>query len=81
MTGFGGRSFEFVGEPGNIYSILSEKFHKVLLQSLAPRLHLHRMIRVTDISKKTPKSASFWQAMQHVGCSASGVAHGSYIPS
>ena len=30
MTGFGGRSFEFIGQPGNTYSLISEKVHKVL---------------------------------------------------
>ncbi len=29
MTGFGGRAFEFVGRPGTMYSLLSDKFHKV----------------------------------------------------
>ena len=29
MTGFGGRAFEFLGQPGSVYSLLSEKFHKV----------------------------------------------------
>ena len=29
MTGFGGRAFEFLGQPGKIYSLLSEKYHQV----------------------------------------------------
>ena len=29
MTGFGGRAFEFLGQPGSVYSLLSEKSHKV----------------------------------------------------
>jgi hypothetical protein len=29
MTGFGGRAFEFMGQPNKVYSLLSEKFHKV----------------------------------------------------
>ncbi len=29
MTGFGGRAFEFLGQPNKVYSLLSEKFHKV----------------------------------------------------
>ncbi|CAK0783230.1 hypothetical protein CVIRNUC_006429 [Coccomyxa viridis] len=29
MTGFGGRAFEFLGQPGKIYSLLSEKHHQV----------------------------------------------------
>ena len=29
MTGFGGRAFEFLGQPSKIYSLLSEKFHQV----------------------------------------------------
>ena len=36
MTGFGGRSFEFIGQPDNIYSIISEKFHKVVLLPYGP---------------------------------------------
>ena len=31
MTGFGGRSFEFIGQPDTTYSLVSEKFHKVPL--------------------------------------------------
>ena len=29
MTGLGGRAFEFLGQPNKVYSLLSEKFHKV----------------------------------------------------
>lgn len=29
MTGFGNRSFEFIGVPNTIYSLISEKSHKV----------------------------------------------------
>ena len=29
MTGFAGRSFEFIGRAGGIYSLISEKYHKV----------------------------------------------------
>ena len=29
MTGFGGRAFEFMGQANKVYSLLSEKFHKV----------------------------------------------------
>ena len=29
MTGFGGRAFEFLGQPNKIYSLLSEKSHQV----------------------------------------------------
>ena len=29
MTGFGNRSFEFIGVPNTIYSLISEKLHKV----------------------------------------------------
>ena len=29
MTGFDGRSFEIIGQAGTIYSLISEKHHKV----------------------------------------------------
>ena len=38
MTGFGGRAFEFLGQPGSVYSLVSEKFHKVS----SPTLHAQR---------------------------------------
>ena len=38
MTGFGGRAFEFMGQPNKVYSLLSENFHKV---GAHPSYHLH----------------------------------------
>ena len=34
MTGFDGRSFEIIGQAGTIYSLISEKHHKVFVFSL-----------------------------------------------
>ena len=47
MTGFGGRSFEFIGQPNTIYSLISEKFHKVLLPlpAIASSIRLRRSER------------------------------------
>ena len=39
MTGFGGRSFEFMGQPGNTYSLISEKVHKVVHLTRSVLLH------------------------------------------
>ena len=44
MTGFGGRSFEFMGQPGNTYSLISEKVHKVV--------HLTRSVLLHPVSSK-----------------------------
>ena len=38
MTGFDGRSFEILGQAGSIYSLISEKHHKVLTTLLLIKL-------------------------------------------
>ena len=38
MTGFDGRSFEIIGQAGTIYSLISEKHHKVLTILLLMKL-------------------------------------------
>ena len=49
MTGFGGRSFEFMGQPGNTYSLISEKVHKVVHLTRSVLLHPCRP-SATDMS-------------------------------
>ena len=39
MTGFGGRAFEFLGQPGKIYSLLSERYHQVGLPGNTLQIH------------------------------------------
>ena len=50
MTGFDARAFEFMGEPGLHYNLLSEQRHQVIHPCLhpSPALCLHRALQPAD---------------------------------
>lgn len=49
MTGFDGRSFEIIGQAGAIYSLISEKHHKVLTILLLIKLSLAASISISTL--------------------------------
>ncbi len=69
MTGFGGRAFEFLGQPGSVYSLVSEKFHKVSCFTSPVQRASFTSVYVSSLHLWTSLQ-EHWHAYRSAGCNS-----------